>query len=245
MSQQLTRREFVATASGAVGLALWPGLQRMVAESAAPQAPPVVLFQGDSITASGRSSSQTEPNKAAALGTGYPLPISAGLLHNYPTYGIWCFNRGVSGDSVPDLQARWETDTIALKPVVLSVLVGVNDFMHELDDGVGTVEDYEAGYTALLESTRAALPHILLAVLEPFALRTGMVDSTWFPAFDEYRAAAARVAQRVGALFIPLQQMFDDLSKLVAPAYWAADGVHPTLAGHNAIAECWREMAGL
>ena len=53
------------------------------------------------------------------------------------------------------------------------------------------------------------------------------------------------LAERAGARFVPLQSVFDDLSRRTAPAYWAADGVHPTAAGHAVIAERWRRAAGL
>jgi lysophospholipase L1-like esterase len=65
------------------------------------------------------------------------------------------------------------------------------------------------------------------------------VTDAWFPEFDARRAAAQRVAARAGASFLALQGMFDRLSRRAPPAYWAADGVHPTVAGHGAIAELW------
>ena len=141
---------------------------------------------------------------------------------------------------------RIEADTVALAPHVLSMLVGVNDFWHKLTHGyTGTVEDYENRYTALLEATRHALPRARLLVLEPFVLRCGAVDDRWFPEFDARRAAAARVARHAGVVFVPLQKVFDDLSRRAPPEYWAADGVHPTPAGHAVIAERWRKAARL
>jgi len=129
---------------------------------------------------------------------------------------------------------------------VLSVLIGVNDLWHKLSGQYGgTVEQYEAGYTALLERTRRALPDVRLVVLEPFVLRTGAVNDTWFPEFDQRRAAAARVATRAGATFVPLHAMFERLSAQAPPAYWAADGVHPTVAGHGAIAQAWMQSVPL
>jgi len=38
-------------------------------------------------------------------------------------------------EQVPDLQQRWTADAIDLKPDVLSILIGVNDFWHKLDHG--------------------------------------------------------------------------------------------------------------
>src|SRR5204863_50761 len=62
---------------------------------------------------------------------------------------------------------------------------------------------------------------------------------------DAGRAAAARVAKAAKATFVPLQKVFDQHVHAAPPAYWAADGVHPTPAGHAVIAEQWRHAAGL
>ena len=35
--------------------------------------------------------------------------------------------------------------------------------------------------------------------------------------------------------------MFEELARQAPPEYWAADGVHPTVAGHGAIARAWLE----
>lgn len=207
---------------------------------------PVILFQGDSITDAGRDRRVAQENSASALGGGYPLLAASHMLRAHPDGELRIFNRGVSGDKVPALQARWETDTIALKPDVLSILVGVNDLWHKLTGGyAGTVADFESQYTELLRHTREALPTVRFVILEPFVLRTGAVDAKWFPEFDVRRAVAARVAKKAGATFIPLQSIFTKLAKSAPPSYWLADGVHPTIAGHAAIADRWREAVGL
>jgi lysophospholipase L1-like esterase len=207
---------------------------------------PVILFQGDSITDVGRNRNANGANNAGALGGGYPLIAAAHMMRAHPDSGLQIFNRGVSGDKVPALQARWETDTIALKPDILSILVGVNDLWHKLTgNSSGTVADYEAQYNELIDGTKRALPSVRLVVLEPFVLVTGSVDGKWFPEFDDRRDAAARVAKRADATFVPLQSMFTQLAKTASPSYWLADGVHPTIAGHAAIADRWREAVNL
>ncbi|MEO5826239.1 MAG: lipolytic protein G-D-S-L family, partial [Gemmatimonadales bacterium] len=79
-----------------------------------------LLFQGDSITDAGRARNRTGANDSAALGTGYPLLLAAELREEHPAAALQVFNRGVSGNTVPDLQARWQADTIALAPDILS-----------------------------------------------------------------------------------------------------------------------------
>ncbi|HXY20281.1 MAG TPA: SGNH/GDSL hydrolase family protein [Gemmatimonadales bacterium] len=240
-SDGMSRRAFVEAAGGAVALGLTPG-----ALPARPRRPPppgaVVLFQGDSITDCGRDRGVAEPNLARGLATGYPLLIASRLLSEHPDSGLRFLNRGVSGNTVPDLDARWQADALELAPDVLGILIGVNDIWHRLNGTFqGTVEQYETGYDALLARTRQALPQVRLVVLEPFVLRTGVVTDAWFPEFDQRRAAAARVAARAGATFVRLHTMFERLASQAPPAYWAADGVHPTVAGHGAIARAWME----
>ena len=155
MTNGFNRRDFLrlSLVSGA-GIACSRATSgAMVAEGAASQGGGgVVLFQGDSITDSGRNRTIAGPNVAAALGTGYPLLVASSMLRESDSPWRF-FNRGVSGDKIPDLQARWSADTLALEPDVLSVLVGVNDFWHKRLKGyTGTVADYEAQYVDLLTS---------------------------------------------------------------------------------------------
>src|SRR5437879_4780102 len=243
MSPSLSRRDFVTATAAALSATAIGRVRHARARSADGL---VVLFQGDSITDAGRDRQVSEPNLARGLGNGYPLLVAAAALAAHPDRALRFYNRGVSGDKVPDLASRWATDTLALQPDVLSILVGVNDFWHKLSHGyTGTVQQYEDQYVALLDETRRALPRVRLLVLEPFVLRCGAVDERWFPEFDARRAAARRVAQHAGASFVPLQAAFDELAKKGAPQYWAADGVHPTPAGHAVIAEQWRRAAQL
>lgn len=233
-----TRREVVKTGLAAAGAALLPFTPS--------PAEKVVLFQGDSITDSGRDRASADPNRAGALGNGYPLLVTSAELAAHPTSGLKFYNRGISGNKIPDLEQRWAADTLALNPDVLSILIGVNDYWHTKTHGyTGTVADYENGFVALLRATRAALPAVKLVVIEPFVLRTGAVDASWFPEFDERRAAAARVARQVNATFIPMQDEFTQMAARTSPQYWAADGVHPTPAGHGLIAERWRRAVRL
>jgi lysophospholipase L1-like esterase len=234
----MNRREFVGTSAAVVA-----AVGRVPAAGTKPS---VILFQGDSITDCGRNRGSADANTAGALGTGYPLLVASAVLAARANDGLRFYNRGISGNKVPDLQQRWSADALELRPDVLSILIGVNDFWHKLDLGyAGTVQDYEDQYTALLEQTRRDLPRTHLIVLEPFVLRCGAVTARWFPEFDLRRAAARRVAARAKATFVPLQTVFDQKTRVTRPEYWAADGVHPTPAGHAVIAEQWRRVAHL
>ena len=205
------------------------------------------MFQGDSITDAGREKDIAEANSFRAMGQGYANMIASALLGRYASLRLQCYSRGISGNKVPDLQARWQKDTIDLKPAVLSILIGVNDFWHKLGGNYdGTVADYEQGFTQLLADTRAALPKVRLVICEPFVLKCGAVNDEWLPEFTERRAVAKRVAEAAGAVWVPFQTMFDAaVSELMPPDYWAGDGVHPTMAGHALMAKTWLDVTGL
>ncbi|HWI59677.1 MAG TPA: SGNH/GDSL hydrolase family protein [Bacillota bacterium] len=251
----LSRRHFLKTSAlGAAGLA---GLAQVSTSSAAAVWPPaaqtlihkgdVVLFQGDSITDAGRNREKAGvPNEQPGLGGGYAWLAGVELLVDRPKDGLQVYNRGISGHKVFQLADRWQADCLDLKPNVLSILIGVNDFWHTLDGKYnGTVEVYEGDFRKLLERTRQALPKVKLVICEPFVLRCGVVNDKWFPAFNAYRAAARRVAESFHATFLPFQTMFDEAVKYAPADQWAKDGVHPTAAGASLMAHHWlRVVAG-
>ena len=203
----------------------------------------VILFQGDSITDAGRKRDKINPNQASALGSGYAMIAASGLLYDYPGKNLKVYNRGVSGNKVYQLADRWDKDTFNLKPNVLSILVGVNDFWHTLVNGYkGTIKTYRDDYKTLLDRTKQTLPDVKLIIGEPYAvIGVKSVDEKWYPAFDEYRKAAREIAASYDAVFIPYQSIYDKAQKLAPGAYWTADGVHPTLAGARLMAHAWME----
>jgi lysophospholipase L1-like esterase len=237
-----TRREFLALAGGAAGVMTTPALGTLSRGREAGDTGTVILFQGDSITDCGRDRSSSSPNTFAELGSGYPLLAAAPVLKTHPERNLRFYNRGIGGNKVPDLQARWDRDTLALHPDILSLLVGVNDYWHRKTFGYkGTAADFASGLSSILGDARRALPAVKLVVLEPFVLRYGSVDASWFPEFDEHREIVAKVAASMEATFVSLQSTFDELARQAGPGYWVVDGVHPTPAGHEVIAERWRD----
>lgn len=201
----------------------------------------IILFQGDSITDAGRTRDIAESNNIQALGNGYTLLASADLLHRYPQHSLTLYNRGISGNKVHQLTERWDTDCLQLKPNVLSILIGVNDYWHTLTGGYnGDLQVYTDDYRKLLDRTLQSYPHIKLIIGEPFAVNhVKAVTDDWYPAFDGYRLAAQNIAQEYQAVFIPYQQIFDEACEVVAPHYWTSDGVHTTLAGAQLMASAW------
>jgi len=201
-----------------------------------------VLFQGDSITDADRSRANTGANSNVALGCGYAYLCAARLLSRQPTAGLEIFNRGISGNRILDLYARWKGDVLAIQPGVLSILIGVNDSWHDFNSGTGVdVPRYAKTYAELLEWTREALPDTKLVLCEPFVLHCGAVGAEWVPEMRERGRIVRDLAGKFGAVFVPFQSMFDAAVSEAPSEYWLPDGVHPSPAGHERMAQLWME----
>jgi lysophospholipase L1-like esterase len=201
----------------------------------------VILLQGDSITDSGRRKEELNPNVASAFGNGYALIVASELLMKGANKNLKIYNKGISGNKVYQLAERWEKDCLDLKPTVVSIHIGVNDFWHTLTNKyTGTIKTYRDDYTTLLNRTKDKLPGVQFIIGEPFAV-SGIksVDEKWYPAFNDYRAAARDIANQFDAVFIPYQSIFDQAQKSAPGVYWTGDGVHPTLAGAHLMAHSW------
>jgi len=203
------------------------------------------LFQGDSITDGNRTRNNDWNH---VMGHGYQYIIASKLWYEFPRKGLHFLNRGISGNKVTDLAARWQQDTLDLKPDVLSILIGINDtsaFIYGNKDF--TEEQYESGYRALLQQTKQQLPNVQFVLCEPFILPVGKVKDNW----DDYSTEIKKrqdvvltLSGEYNAIFVPFQDAFNKaLSK--APAdYWIWDGVHPMPAGHELMAIEWMHQVG-
>ena len=203
----------------------------------------VILFQGDSITDDGRDKNSKTPNTASMMGSGYAIHVAGNLLFKHAGKNLTIYNRGISGNKVYQLAERWDSDCFGLKPKVLSILIGVNDFWHTLSGNYqGTAKTYEEDYRALLKRTFATFPNLKLIIGEPFAVAgVRAVDESWYPEFDKYRDVARKLASEFKAIFIPYQKVFDEAQKHAPGVYWTYDGVHASLAGACLMANAWLE----
>ena len=148
----------------------------------------VILFQGDSITDSGRKRESITCNNIDQLGTGYALFTATSILAKHAAKQPKIYNRGISGNKVFQLRERWEIDMLAFMPDVLSILIGVNDYWHTLTGGYkGTVQIYENDLRNLLKYTKEKLPALQLVLCEPFVLSggTAIQEAAWFPMFND------------------------------------------------------------
>jgi lysophospholipase L1-like esterase len=201
----------------------------------------VILFQGDSITDGRREAKNKNPNDIIALGSGFVALAAKQLLNTYSEKKLKIYNRGLSGNRLPDLQKRWKEDTIEIRPNILSILIGVNDFWRTVDQGAKTtVEDYRSQYRKLMEQTLSELPNIKTIICEPFAFKgVGYVSNAWYPNFLEYQQVTLSIAKEFNSIYIPFQKMFDNENK--PSTYWTSDGIHPNTVGNEFLASVWMD----
>ncbi|WP_433172987.1 GDSL-type esterase/lipase family protein [Actinoallomurus sp. CA-150999] len=208
-----------------------------------------VMFTGDSITDCQRLESED------GLGFGYPLRIAGEWGFRHPDRAVTWLNTGIAGHKVMDLEARWQADVLDARPAVVSILVGVNDMgWHTIDpDGhVIPAEDYAAGYDRLLAPLAEAGTELIL--IEPFLLPiSGSVEAgnthvgekerkEWRADLDPKIQVVRALAREYGAHLLAADRMFAELAATTEPEHWAEDGVHPTPAGHAALAAAWLRL---
>jgi lysophospholipase L1-like esterase len=201
----------------------------------------VILFQGDSIT-DGNRGRNADPNHI--MGHGYAFSIASRLGADFPEKRLIFHNRGISGNKINDLAKRWQTDTLDLKPDLLSILVGVNDSASVVfqREPVISVDRFEKEYKSILDLTLQKFPDILFILCEPFILKVGKVKDNW----EAYRADMAQrqaivrnLALHYNAVFVASQEVFDKACEKAPAEYWMWDGVHPTVPGHELLAREW------
>ncbi len=219
-----------------------------------------VLFIGDSVTDGGWGNSAGSAKPAAQrnqwdknhiFGHSYMMLCAAHYTSEQPQAGYDFINRGISGDDLQRLEARWQDDVVALRPDVLSMLVGTNDVHYYLakPEGEFDVAQWERRYRALLDQARAANPDMRLVLGTPFVAKAGKTGKEKnFIVRDSLTKRLATAVQRIaddyGAVLLRYDSLFAAQRKAspsVAAEHWIWDGIHPTAAGHRLMADLWTE----
>ena len=204
------------------------------------------LFQGDSIT-DGNRGRNTDPNHI--MGHGYAYGVASRVGADFPTAGFSFYNRGISGNTVTDLEKRWQTDTLDLKPDVLSVLIGINDAAAtvEKNPNAGTISQYEAVYRKLLQDSKAANSDIILVLGLPFVYAVGKRKENWTAWQDatlERAEVVKKLATEFDAIHVDYPAVFDKATGKAPIDYWIWDGIHPTVFGHELMTREWIKQVG-
>ena len=189
----------------------WANLGRYRAENAAlPPAPPGekrVVFFGDSITDGwGRSP-----------GTGAFFP------------GKPYVNRGISGQTTPQMLVRFQQDVVQLHPSVVVILAGTNDIAG--NTGPSTPEMIEDNFDSMVNIAQAHGIAVVLASITPVHVYPW--KPTIFPT-DEIRLLNAWMASYCGqhrCVYLDYFSAMADASGGMR-AGLSRDGVHPVEQGY-------------
>lgn len=199
----------------------------------------LILFTGDSITDCDRNR-----NDPGSLGMGYANMIAGRLGADHPELNLRFLNRGISGDRTGDLLARWKEDCIDLQPNWVSLLVGVNNTLRRYDRNDPTPEVAFEGELRELLRRLADESSARPILCSPFLVHTDASIQAMREDLDSKVGIIKRLAGEFGAVWVDFDAAFVAAQTRHIPAYWAADGVHPSVAGHALMADTWLGIVG-
>ena len=205
-----------------------------------------IVFIGDSITDCGRARPIGE-SAFGGLGNGYVSFVDAFLGATKPELRLRVVNTGIGGNTVRDLESRWQTDVLDLKPQMVSVMIGINDVWRQFDSPLSREshvgpEEYRDTLDRLLARTT---PHVeRLLVASPFFIEPNRNDAMRVR-MDEYGAYAHEVAIQHGAVWVDVQAAFDAILRHVPSQSLAGDRVHPNATGHAVITRAFLKAVGV
>ena len=192
-------------------LADWPNLGRFRTENATLPAVAVnqdrVVFMGDSITDFwGRTRGQFFPGKPYV-------------------------NRGISGQTTPQMLIRFRSDVIALRPRVVVILAGTNDLAG--NTGPESLEDIEANLASMVELAQSHQIHVVLSSLLPVCdyikPQTARRPPTQIIALNDWMK---QYCAQKGLIYLDyFTPMLDEHGMLKKEL--TIDGLHPNEAGYG------------
>lgn len=195
-----------------------------------------ILFIGDSITDCGRRAD------FYPYGNGYVRIFRDLLIANFPDKKFEIINKGIGGNTIVDLQQRWEDDVIYNKPDVLSILIGIND-LHRVLRKVELWEDYtpenfRKRYDSILKRTMEKLDCKII-LMEPFYITVDKTDNFRGIALKElenYIEVVEEMSVKYQTYYIKLHRIFQQHLKNRESEVFCPEPVHPNQTGHTVIA---------
>ena len=138
-------------------------------------------------------------------------------------------NRGISGQTTPQMVLRFHQDVVNLKPKVVVILGGINDIA--ANTGPMTLEDTENNFRAMTEIASAnGIKVVLCSVLPAY-------DFPWSPGMQpapkviELNKWVSSFAASKGYVYVDYYAAMKDVRGGL-PSNLSRDGVHPNAAGH-------------
>jgi lysophospholipase L1-like esterase len=192
----------------------WPWLTHFNQANLALAAPAAgenrVVFMGDSIT------------------QGWRIEGPAGSFPGKPY-----INRGISGQTTPQMVLRFRQDVIDLKPKVVVILAGTNDIAG--NTGPETLEEIEGYLATMAELATANHIRVVLCSILPafdYPWKPGMEPA---PKIDEVNKWMKSYADDHGHIYVDYHAAMKDERDGLPPAL-SKDGVHPIAAGYAVMA---------
>ncbi|MBK8425899.1 MAG: alpha/beta hydrolase fold domain-containing protein [Lewinellaceae bacterium] len=139
-------------------------------------------------------------------------------------------NRGISGQTTPQMLLRFRQDVIDLKPAVVVIKAGINDIAE--NTGPTTLEATLGNIASMAEMARAnGIRVVLCSVLPAY-------DFPWSPGMEpaekvvRLNAMLKTYAKKNGCIWVDYHSVMKD-ARNGLPKTLADDGVHPNLAGYK------------
>ena len=139
-------------------------------------------------------------------------------------------NRGISGQTTPQMLVRFRPDVIALKPAVVVILAGTNDIAG--NTGPATLEMIEGNIASMAELARANGIEVVLASVLPVR------DYPWKPGLEPAPKIIALnawmngYAAQHGAIYVDFHSAMADAQGGMRSGL-SSDGVHPNESGYR------------
>ena len=197
-----------------------------------------LLMAGDSITDSGRD--RPIGIGTDSLGNGYVSCLAQLLIKHNKENEITLINMGVSGNTIKDLRSRWKNDVLDLNPDWISIMIGINDVWRQFDSpglsSISTLDEYEKCLNNLILLTCNSVEKIIL--MTPFLVEPNYSDPMRMMV-NGYVKVVRQLAVRNGLILVDTQNTFDFAMAKIKPEELAEDRIHPTIVGHNLMAEAF------
>lgn len=139
-------------------------------------------------------------------------------------------NRGISGQTTPQMLVRFREDVINLKPTVVVILAGINDIAQ--NTGPIKLEDTYGNIVSMAELARAEHIKVVISSVLPanhFPWRPAIIPTEKIIALNKMLKDYADANHIVYLDYY--SAMVDDQKGL--PLNLSGDGVHPNLAGYK------------
>lgn len=157
--------------------------------------------------------------------------ITIGWLHNCPEFfkDRPYINRGISGQTTPQMLLRFRQDVIDLQPKVVVILAGTNDIAG--NTGPSTLEMIENNLASMAELARANGIKVILCSVLPaydYPWRKGLEPNVKIPLLNKWIEAYAEKNKFTYLDYF--SAMVDDKNGMQADL--SGDGVHPNKKGY-------------